>query len=125
MLKKFPSDKINFTKNTVFSLSRVQTHHSFTFNSRFLYKLKRKVHLSESMRGVRFSVFNSFNAMILRSYTKSSQFFSFSKENRVNFTLSKMNYYYEKIIKAYYQQITCPVGKLIYLKPLNLSAILV
>ena len=63
--------------------------------------------------------------MTLKSYTKFSQFFSFSKENRVNFTLSEMNYYYEKIIKAYYQQIICPVVKLIYLKPLNLSAILV
>ena len=40
MLKKFPSDKINDTKNTSFFLSRAQTHHSFTFNLRFLYELK-------------------------------------------------------------------------------------
>ena len=42
MLKKFPSDKINTTKKTLFSLSRAQTHHGFTFNSRFLYELKHR-----------------------------------------------------------------------------------
>ena len=38
MLKKFPSDKINVTKNA--HPSRAPTHHSFTFNSRLLYELK-------------------------------------------------------------------------------------
>ena len=37
MLKKFPSDKINGTKNALFFLSGALTHHSFTFNLRFLY----------------------------------------------------------------------------------------
>ena len=32
MLKKFPSDKINCTKNVLFFLLRAPTHHSFTFN---------------------------------------------------------------------------------------------
>ena len=32
MLKKFPSDKINGTKNALFFLSRALTHHSVTFN---------------------------------------------------------------------------------------------
>ena len=36
------------TKFTLF-LSRDQTHHSFTFNSQFLYELKNKVGLSESV----------------------------------------------------------------------------
>ena len=45
MLKKFPSDKINGTKNAF--LSRGPTHHSFTFNLGFLYELKRKVRLSK------------------------------------------------------------------------------
>ena len=52
MLKKFLSDKINGTKNAAFSLSRAPTYHSFTFNSRFLYELKYKVHLSKTVCGV-------------------------------------------------------------------------
>ena len=49
MLKKFPSDKINVTKNALFFLSRAATHHSFTFNLRFLYELKHKVRLSKTV----------------------------------------------------------------------------
>ena len=45
MLKKFPSDKINSTKNALFFLLRARTHHSFNFNLRFLYELKHKVSL--------------------------------------------------------------------------------
>ena len=48
----FPSDKINVRKNALFFLSRAPTHHSFTFNSQFLYKLKHKAHLSETARGI-------------------------------------------------------------------------
>ena len=47
--KKFPSDKINGTKNVLFFLSRTPTHRSFTFNLRFLYKLKHKVRVSKTM----------------------------------------------------------------------------
>ena len=43
MLKKFSSDKINDTKNALFSLLQAPTHHSFTFNLRFLYELMHKV----------------------------------------------------------------------------------
>ena len=32
MFKKFPSDKINVTKNALFFLLQALTHHSFTFN---------------------------------------------------------------------------------------------
>ena len=49
MLKIFPLDKISITKNALFFLSRAPIHYSFTFNSRFLYELKQKVHLSKSM----------------------------------------------------------------------------
>ena len=49
MLKKFPSDKIKDTKNVLFFLSRVPTHHSFTFNLRFLYELNHKVRLSKTV----------------------------------------------------------------------------
>ena len=52
MLKSFPSGKINFTKNALFLLARAPTHHSFTFNSRFLYELKQKLHLSKIVSGV-------------------------------------------------------------------------
>ena len=46
LLKEFPSDG---TKNAFFFLSRSPTHHSFTFNLRFLYELKHKVRLSKNM----------------------------------------------------------------------------
>ena len=37
---KVSSDKISVTKNVLFSLSRAETRHSFTFNLQFLYELK-------------------------------------------------------------------------------------
>ena len=49
MLKKFPSDKINDAKNALLFLSRVPTHHSFTFNLRFLYEMNHKVRLSKTV----------------------------------------------------------------------------
>ena len=49
MSKKFPLDKINVTKNTLFFLSRAPTYHNFTFNPQFLYNLKHNVHLSKSV----------------------------------------------------------------------------
>ena len=57
MSKKFPPDKINFTKNVLFILSRATTHQSFTFNSRFLHELKNKIHFSKMCVG--FYIFNS------------------------------------------------------------------
>ena len=51
MLKKFSSNKINGTKNVLFLLSRDPTHHSFTFNLRFLNELKHKIRLSKTVRG--------------------------------------------------------------------------
>ena len=39
-------------KNALFFLSRAPTHHSFTFNSQFLYGLKHKVHPSKSACGI-------------------------------------------------------------------------
>ena len=52
ILKKFPSDKISGTRNTLFFLSRAPTHHSFTFNLRFLYELKHKVYLFKTVCGI-------------------------------------------------------------------------
>ena len=48
ILKKFTSDKINGTKNDLF-FSWAPTHHSFTFNLRFLYELKHTVRLSKNV----------------------------------------------------------------------------
>ena len=52
ILKRFPWDKINGTKNALFFLLRAPTHHSFTFNWRLLYELKQKVCLSKTVCGV-------------------------------------------------------------------------
>ena len=52
MLKKYPSDKINSTKNVLFFLSRALTHHRFIFNLRFLYEPKHKVRLSKTVCGI-------------------------------------------------------------------------
>ena len=53
MLKKFPSGKINGTKNALFFLSQTPTHHTFTFNLRFLYGLMRhKVCRSKILWGI-------------------------------------------------------------------------
>ena len=49
MLKKFPSDKINGTKNAVIFYLRAPNHHNFTFNLQFLYDLKHKVCLSKNV----------------------------------------------------------------------------
>ena len=52
MFTKFPLDKINGRKNARFFLSRAPTHHSFTFNFRFLYELINKVCLSKIVCGI-------------------------------------------------------------------------
>ena len=52
ILKKFASDKINGTKDALFFLSQASTHHSFTFNMRFLYELEHKVCLSITVCGI-------------------------------------------------------------------------
>ena len=49
--------KISFGQNkryktALFFLSRPPTHHSFTFNLRFLYELKHKVRLSKTVRRI-------------------------------------------------------------------------
>ena len=49
MLKKFPSKKINGTKNALFFLLRAPTHYCLTFNLRFLHELKHKVRLSKTL----------------------------------------------------------------------------
>ena len=56
MLKKFPSDKINVTKNALFYLSRAPTHHSFTFNLQFLQELKHRDLLSKTVEDFPFSI---------------------------------------------------------------------
>ena len=50
MLKKFPLDKIS-------NFSQAQTHHSFTFNLRFLYDLKYKVRFFKTLCEIFYSRF--------------------------------------------------------------------
>ena len=52
MLKKFPSDKTNGTKNALFFLSRASNHHSFTFNLPFFYELKHMDRLTKAACGI-------------------------------------------------------------------------
>ena len=52
MLKNFPPNKINGTKNALFFLSQAPTHHSFTFSFAFLYEAKHKVHISQIVRRI-------------------------------------------------------------------------
>ena len=52
MLKKFPSDKINVTKNALFFLFRAPAHHSFILILVSLYELKRKVRLTKIVCGI-------------------------------------------------------------------------
>ena len=52
MLKKFPSDKTNSTKNAPFSLSRAPTHHSFTLTCYSHNELKHKVLVSKTVCGI-------------------------------------------------------------------------
>ena len=49
MLKKIQLNKINGTKNALFFLSLVPARHSFNFNLRLLYEVKRKVRLSKTV----------------------------------------------------------------------------
>ena len=52
MLREFPSDKIEGTKNALFFLSRAPAHHSSTFHLQFLYELRYKVRLYKTMCGI-------------------------------------------------------------------------
>ena len=78
-LKTFPSDKINVTKNAVCLWAL--THHSFTFNLRFSYELKRKVRLSKVCVG--FSIFNSVSFLLkfIFLFNKKHGLFDFKTSN--------------------------------------------
>ena len=52
MLKKISFWQNKRYKNVLFLLLRAPTHHSFTFNMRFLHELKRKVRLSKTLCGI-------------------------------------------------------------------------
>ena len=52
--------KINCTKNAFFFLSQTPTHHSFTFNLRFLNEVNRNVRLSKTM----FAIFDSVSFLL-------------------------------------------------------------
>ena len=85
MLKKFPPDKINITKNAA--------HHSFTFNSKFFHELKhtRLISLKVSLG---FSIFDSVSFLLSLYFCsiKSMNSFtvrrhnSFQKKNNISDT---------------------------------------
>ena len=52
ILKKNLSGKINVRKNAHYFFSWAPTHHSSSFDSQFLYKLKHKVYLSKIVCGI-------------------------------------------------------------------------
>ena len=52
MLRKFPPDKINCTKDVLFFILRAPNHHIFTFNLWFLFKLNHKVCLPKTVCGI-------------------------------------------------------------------------
>ena len=49
---KFIPQEKKVTKYALFRFSRAPTHHSFTFDSWFLYELEHKVHLSKTVYGI-------------------------------------------------------------------------
>ena len=49
-LKKFPQNKLNMRRNPSFFFREI--HHSFIFDTRFLYKLEHEARLSKSLRGI-------------------------------------------------------------------------
>ena len=56
ILKQFPSDKTNGTKNALFSVANSNSSVVFIFNLRFFYGLRHKVRLSKTAWDFRFSI---------------------------------------------------------------------
>ena len=53
MLKKFPSEEINGTKNVFFFvLAPAPTYHIIIFKLRFFYELMQMVHLSKNVSAI-------------------------------------------------------------------------
>ena len=75
MFEKFPSDKINVTKNALFFLLQAPTYHSFTFTSQLLYKLNHMVHVSKTVCGIFDSV--SFLLKFIFLFNKKHGLFDF------------------------------------------------
>ena len=70
MLKKFPSDTINSTKDALFFLFRAPTSHNFTFNLQFLYELRRKVRFSKTVCGIFHFRFRFIFIKVYRKFNK-------------------------------------------------------
>ena len=69
MLKTFSWDKINVTKNALFILLQAPTHHSFTFNSQFIYELKHMVRLSKTIFFIYFDFLKLYNFVQQKAWT--------------------------------------------------------
>ena len=81
ILKKFPSDKRNDKKNVLLFLSRVRTHHSFTFNMQSLDELKLKVRRSKRVCGI---FYFKFHFIFIKAYI-------FVREKTGSLTLKRCN----------------------------------
>ena len=83
--------QINRTKNAFFLLLGVPTHHSFTFDSPFLYDLKHKARVSKSMRGIfHFRFPFSFLLIFIFLFNKRYGFWLYTFAPRSLFFLSLM-----------------------------------
>ena len=69
MLKTFSWNKINVTKNALFILLQAPTHHSFTFNSQFIFELKHMVHLSKTIFFIYFDFLKLYNFVQQKAWT--------------------------------------------------------
>ena len=78
MLKKLPSDKRNDKRNVLLFLSRVRTHHSFTFNMQSLDELKHKVRRSKRVCGI---FCFKFHFIFIKAYIFVREINSFKNEN--------------------------------------------
>ena len=99
MLKRFPSDKISITKNVLCFLSQAPTHHSFTFNLQFLYKLKQKVCSYKSVSGI---FHFQFRFVLIRVYIFVQQkVWTLWLSNVKKFKILKFNFKIKKIEKPH------------------------
>ena len=80
MLKKFSFGQNKQYKKFPLFFSRAPTHHSFTYNSRFLCDLKHKVRLSKSVCGIFHNRFRFYQSLYFGS-TKSMDSLTLKRHN--------------------------------------------
>ena len=81
MLKKFPSGKINVTKNAILFLSQTLAHHSFTLNSQFFHRLKHMIHPTKTVREIFHFRFRLAFIKVLYLFNKKYDLFTLKRHN--------------------------------------------